>query len=166
MEGTAHFISYFTQGRSPVMRFVSRVPSDCMETWTDEQIPGPRYDASKPVFVLTSHETFSGGEELAYDFQAIGRAKVVGEASRGGGRAPKAARVSEHFVVGVPYYEGLHAATGKGWNGLGVKPDVPATAAESQTVAYRLALEQTLSKATDPVVQTRLRELLSGLNTK
>ncbi len=148
------------------MRFVSRVPADRMETWTDEKLPGPRYDASKPVFVLVSHETFSGGEELAYDFQAIGRAKIVGEVSRGGGRAARPARVSEHFIVGVPYYEGQHAATGKGWNNTGVRPDVPASAAEAQAVAYRLALEHNLNEATDPVIQTRLRELLSGPNTK
>lgn len=43
-----------------------------------------RLDAGVQVAVLTSAATFSGCEELAYDLQALGRATVVGEQTRGG----------------------------------------------------------------------------------
>ena len=33
--------------------------------------------------VLTSHDTFSGAEEFAYDVQAFKRAQVIGAATRG-----------------------------------------------------------------------------------
>jgi len=36
------------------------------------------------VFVLTSPGTFSGGEELSYDLQALKRAVIVGEVTGGG----------------------------------------------------------------------------------
>jgi C-terminal processing protease CtpA/Prc len=46
-------------------------------------VPGSRFGANKPVYILTSHQTISGGEELAYDFQSLRRAKVIGEATAG-----------------------------------------------------------------------------------
>ncbi|PYT82688.1 MAG: hypothetical protein DMG40_05290 [Acidobacteria bacterium] len=41
-------------------------------------VPGKRLDG-KPVFVLTSSHTFSGGEEFTYDLKALKRATIVGE---------------------------------------------------------------------------------------
>ena len=49
--------------------------------WTIPSV-GPRY--TRPVYVLTSGRTFSGGEECAYDFQTQKRAKIVGEKTGGG----------------------------------------------------------------------------------
>jgi hypothetical protein len=54
---------------------------DCppRQYWT---APAPtRLDG--PVRVLVSHDTFSGCEELAYNLQALGRARIVGETTRG-----------------------------------------------------------------------------------
>jgi C-terminal processing protease CtpA/Prc len=36
----------------------------------------------RPIYALTSANTFSGGEELAYDLQALKRATIVGENPR------------------------------------------------------------------------------------
>ncbi len=69
MEGTAPSSATSRRGVCRSCASCPRASTDRMETWTDETLPGPRYDASKPVFVLTSHDTFSGGEEVAYDFQ-------------------------------------------------------------------------------------------------
>ena len=41
-------------------------------------MPGTRY-LDRPVYVLTSGHTFSGGEDFAYTLQALDRATVVGE---------------------------------------------------------------------------------------
>jgi C-terminal processing protease CtpA/Prc len=49
--------------------------------WTSSYVPGPRY-ADRPIYALTSANTFSGGEELAYDLQALKRATIVGENPR------------------------------------------------------------------------------------
>ena len=37
--------------------------------WTSTVVPGLRYTEGKPVYVLTSRNTFSGAEEFAYDLQ-------------------------------------------------------------------------------------------------
>jgi peptidase S41-like protein len=56
--------------------------------WTIPHLPGPRFGGTKPIWVLTSSTTFSGGEELTYDLQQLGRATVVGERT-GGGAHPR-----------------------------------------------------------------------------
>src|SRR5262245_35572751 len=54
------------------------------QTWTLPYVPGRRFGRAKPVYVLTSARTFSGGEHLSYDLQQLGRATVIGERTRGG----------------------------------------------------------------------------------
>lgn len=56
--------------------------------WTLRDVKGTRFGSTKPLYVLTSHETFSGGEELAYDLQALERGVIVGEPT-GGGAHPR-----------------------------------------------------------------------------
>ncbi|MGK6324334.1 S41 family peptidase [Sphingomonas sp. DT-51] len=46
--------------------------------------PTPVSFAGVPAYVLTSGNTFSGGEELAYDIQALKLGTVVGEVTGGG----------------------------------------------------------------------------------
>lgn len=79
-----------------------------------------------PVVALTSARTFSGGEELAYDLQALGRGVVVGETT-GGGAHPRAAfDLTEHLQLHVPVARAVNAVTGTNWEGVGVVPDHPA----------------------------------------
>ena len=51
--------------------------------WTRDGVPGRRFGGEKPVFVLTSANTFSGAEEFAYNLKALKRATIVGEVTEG-----------------------------------------------------------------------------------
>ncbi len=55
------------------------------EAWTTDKVSGPRYGAQREVIVLTSHETFSAGEDLAYALKTLHRATLIGETTGGGG---------------------------------------------------------------------------------
>src|SRR5579859_1301593 len=46
--------------------------------WTLPYVPGKRL-GGKPVYVLTSHDTFSGGEEFCYNLKNLKRATLIGE---------------------------------------------------------------------------------------
>ncbi len=66
------------------------------QRWT-HPVAARRFGPDRPLVVLTSATTFSGGEEVAFDVQLLGRGRVVGERTRGGanpargrGRAPRA----------------------------------------------------------------------------
>jgi hypothetical protein len=109
--------------------------------WNAASLPGPRF-ADKPVYVLTSHETFSGGEECAYDLQALKRATVIGEVTGGGANGGGPMKVSDHFLLFVPAGRPVNPVTQSNWEGTGVKPDVAASAAKALDVAYLDALRQ------------------------
>jgi hypothetical protein len=91
-----------------------------------------------PVAVLTSSRTFSGGEELAYDLQALGRAVVVGETTVGGAHPRDAFDLTAHLQLHVPVARSVHAATGTNWEGVGVVPDHPCPAERALEVALAL----------------------------
>ncbi len=92
---------------------------------THSPVQGSRL-ADKPVFILTSARTFSGGEHFAYDLKTLKRATLVGErtsgASHGSGPPPE--------------------GTKPVWEGTGVEPDVKVTAEDALAAAEKLALAQ------------------------
>lgn len=84
------------------------------------------FGGEKPVFCLTSEETFSAGEELAYDLQAMERATIIGEKKTKGGANPARPLVIEGtgFTVQIPNVEAINPYTGTNWEGVGVRPDI------------------------------------------
>ncbi|MCW3839197.1 S41 family peptidase [Micromonospora yasonensis] len=131
--------------------------------WSAAHLPVPRYDPNKPVYVLTSGKTFSGGEELAYDLQQLGRATVVGEGTGGGAHPRVGFRAHPHLELTVPVARPVHAASGTNWEGCGVAPDVEVPAEGARDVAYKMALEALL--AADPQRRTadEAREAVAAL---
>jgi C-terminal processing protease CtpA/Prc len=111
------------------------------ESWTLANVPGKRFGSKKPIFVLTNHATFSGGEELAYDLQSLSRAKTIGETT-GGGAHPVAAHVlDKQFQISVPTGRPINPITKADWEGVGVVPDVKVPSESTLEEAHRLALE-------------------------
>jgi C-terminal processing protease CtpA/Prc len=101
---------------------------------------GPRCPGT-PVYVACSRETFSAGEEFAYDLQALGRAIVVGEPTRGGAQPGRVHRLDEHYAVFIPDARAVNPVTGTNWEGCGVLPDIPCAARDAVDVAHRRALQ-------------------------
>jgi len=56
------------------------------ESWTQPGLPGQHFP-DVPVYILTAGRTVSAAEGFAYDLQALKRAKVVGEKTRGAANA-------------------------------------------------------------------------------
>lgn len=107
----------------------------------DPPATGPLY-ADKPVFVLTANRTFSAAEEFAYDIQANKRGLLIGARTRGGGNPANrpAPPLGFGLRVFVPNGQAIHPLTGKGWEGVGVQPDIETPAESALTEAYRRAL--------------------------
>jgi hypothetical protein len=102
-------------------------------SWTDPDVA--RLDPGVAVSVLTSARTFSGGEEVAYDLQALGRATVVGETTGGGAHPRVGFALTDSLQVHVPVARSVNATTGGNWEGVGVVPDVPCPADRALEVA-------------------------------
>jgi Peptidase family S41 len=119
--------------------------------WSMPYVPGSRY-LDKPVYLLTSHETFSGGEDFCYTLQALGRAKLIGETTGGGAHPTGMRPLSPTMAISVPFARSVNPVTGTNWEGTGVVPDVPAAAAEACDVAYGMALRHVLSLDPPPPI--------------
>ncbi|HEX2661516.1 MAG TPA: S41 family peptidase [Candidatus Acidoferrum sp.] len=113
--------------------------------WTLPYVPGKRLDA-KPAFVLTSKNTFSGGEEFTYNLKTLKRATIVGETTGGGAHPVRGHSITEHFGIGVPFARAINPITHTNWEGTGVEPDVKAAAADALTTAKKLAAEKLAAK--------------------
>jgi C-terminal processing protease CtpA/Prc len=113
--------------------------------WTPAYLGGPRFGGAKPVYILTSGATFSGGEQVAYDLQQMRRGTLVGERTRGGAHPRRGFRVHEHLEAAIPVGRAVSPRTGGNWEGVGVTPDIEVASADAPRVAYRMALEHTLT---------------------
>lgn len=130
------------------------------EFWTLTQLAGPRYGPERPVYVLTSHETFSAAEEFTYDLQSLHRATVVGEVTGGGAHPGGMQRIDEHFAVWVPTGRAINPVTGTDWEGTGVHPEVSVAADKALPNAHMAALRALLERATDPEQKRDLQQAI------
>ena len=107
------------------------------QRWTQPVDPH-RFGPDKPLVVLTSGDTFSGGEEVAFDVQDLGRGRVVGERTRGGANPREGFAVHPELELAVPVARAFSPRTGASWEGVGVAPDVECTAEEALDRALAL----------------------------
>jgi len=114
--------------------------------WTLPYVPGRRYGAGKPVYVLTSSQTFSGAEEFAYNLKHLKRATIIGEVTGGGAHPVGGFAITPHVGARIPVGRAINPISGTNWEGTGVSPDIAVPQADAlrtaQTLALRYVLEQ------------------------
>jgi hypothetical protein len=76
------------------------------------------------IFVLTSKETRSSGEHFAMALKQTGRGTVIGETTGGAGHTTIMRMLGGGFAVAVPVGQTVNPTTGKGWEAVGIEPDV------------------------------------------
>ncbi len=137
----SYLVSYFLGSgeRVHINTFINRIPGTetfrSQEFWSEST---PFSYAGKPVIVLTSDGTFSGGEEFAYDMQAMRLGRVVGETTGGGANPGGNYPLAAGLTMFVPGGRARNPITGTNWEGVGVKPDVAVPSGN----ALKVALEQ------------------------
>ncbi len=164
-EGVVFWCSYLFDER-PV-HFNDIFHADTGETrqfWALPYLPGTRY-LDRPVYVLTSSHTFSGGEDFCYTLQALGRAEVIGETTGGGAHPTRPFPISAAVHIAIPFARSVNPVTGTNWQGTGVVPDVAVPEALAYDVAYAKALRHVL--AMDdlfPPIADEARDALAALS--
>jgi C-terminal processing protease CtpA/Prc len=129
----------FPDGETRLSDIVEGPHGPTRQFWTVDYLSVPRY-LDREVYVLTSADTFSGGEALAYDLQALGRAIIIGESTRGGAHPSEVVSLVPHIELRLPTARTVSPITGGNWEGVGVQPDVQVAAHEALTTAYIRAL--------------------------
>ncbi len=132
------------------------------EFWTRETVAGKRFGESKPVYVLTSSYTFSGAEEFSYNLKNLKRATIIGETTGGGAHPVRPHRLTDHFVIGVPFARAINPITKTNWEGVGVKPDIETPASQALKVAQLAALKKVAEKTPDPQRANELQNLIAA----
>jgi C-terminal processing protease CtpA/Prc len=138
-------VSYLFREPTHINDLTNRHDNETHQYWTLPWIPGPRF-IDQPVYVLTSHETFSGGEEFTFDLKTQKRATIVGETTGGGAHPVRGMPAGDHFTIGVPFGRPINPVTKGDWEGKGVEPDVKVSAADALTTAEKLAAEKLVTK--------------------
>jgi hypothetical protein len=137
----AFMVSYLFQQPTHINDLTNRLDKDTHQYWTLPWVPGPRF-VDQPVYVLTSHQTFSGGEEFTFDLKTQKRATIVGETTGGGAHPVQGMSADDHFTIGVPFGRPINPVTKGDWEGKGIEPDVKASAAEALSTAEKLAADK------------------------
>lgn len=135
----------------------SRATDSTRQYWTSPAV-ATRY--MKPVYVLTSKRTFSGGEECAYDFQTQKRGVIVGESTGGGSNPGDMYPVGAGFAAFIPDGRAINPITKTNWEYVGVKPDIAVPAADAKKVAHAAILRTLIKDAKDADAKMELEDAL------
>ena len=104
--------------------------------------PAPiHYD--RPVYILTSADTFSAGEGFTYDMQALKRATVIGQVTAGGAHPTMEFPIGDDFVALIPIGYAQSPITRTSWEGKGVTPDHITPTDDAFATAYLAATHAT-----------------------
>jgi hypothetical protein len=153
---------FFPDGGTHLNDIFTADTGETRQFWSLAFVPGSRY-LDRPVYLLTSAETFSGGEDFCYTLQAQGRAEVIGEATGGGAHPTRMIPIAATMAIAVPFARSVNPVTGTNWQGTGVLPDTAVPAAEAYDMAYRKALQHVLSITVPPPIADEARAALAGL---
>jgi len=118
--------------------------------WTHAWVPGKRYGADKPVYVLTSGRTFSAAEEFTNNLKTLRRATIVGATTGGGANPGDVFKLAEHVGVFIPTGRAINPITKTNWEGTGVTPDVAVPQEQALLTAQIMAMRPLVEKLTDP----------------
>ena len=133
-----YICSYFFGKKTHLNSLYWRKGNRTQEFWTLDKLPADRMP-NVPLFVLTSHYTFSGAEEFAYNFKTRKRAVIVGENTGGGANPGGPIEINKYFSINVPTGRAINPITQTNWEGIGVVPDVKTVASKALTKAHLLA---------------------------
>ena len=161
-QGVVFWCSYLFDGPDTHLSDIfDAVTGETRQFWSLAHVPGHRY-LGRPVYVLTSSETFSGGEDLAYTLQAHGRAEVIGETTGGGAHPTRTMPISDTLAISVPHARSVNPVTGTNWQGTGVVPHVAVPAGQACDVAYARALRHVLTLTVPPPIAAEARAALAS----
>jgi hypothetical protein len=121
-----------------------RGENSTIQFWTAPFVSGKKF-IDKPVFLLTSRQTFSAAEDFSYALKNLKRATLIGENTGGGAHPISPRRIDDHFSVIVPIGRSISPITKTDWEGTGVEPDVKVAAADALDEALKRARDQTAS---------------------
>jgi hypothetical protein len=154
------FLASYFYGVDPV-ELLSRYHREgdvTVREWTLREVPGKRL-TNVDLYILTSRETGSAGEGFSFILQQRQRAKIIGEQTSGAGYGNKEFPIGDGFVFYISTFRQFDPRTGRGWQEVGVKPDIAVPGERALSVAHFEAVKNLVEKTRD----ARRKQQLSWL---
>jgi hypothetical protein len=162
-ETVAHLMSYLFDG-PPMVLFEITPRTGTPTRYTTTAVAGR--DGRRPVYVLTSARTFSGGEGFAFVLQDRRRAEVIGQRTPGAANPGRPYPVNDLFDAVVPNGRLMTVPSGRNWEGTGVTPDVTSPSDAALRVAHERALQRLIDAASSPAERQRLEAALRDVSSQ
>lgn len=150
---------FFAEGDERHLNDIYDRPTNTTREYRTMPIGAPRY--LRPIAVLTSKTTASGGEECAYDLQTQQRATLYGETTMGAANPGEMVALGHGLAAFVPTGRAINAVTKKDWEKVGVVPDVKLPATDALKAAYLALLEQRVREVAEPGELGQLQGILA-----
>ncbi len=135
-----YLCSYFFEKPTHINSLYYRAANQTTDFITFEKVDGKKMH-DVPLFLLTSAQTFSGGEEFAYDIQTQKRGTLIGEVTGGGANPGGMFPVIGALVIFIPTGRAINPITKTNWEGVGVIPEIKCPADKALETALPLARE-------------------------
>jgi retinol-binding protein 3 len=126
-EAVSYLASYFFGPEPRVLMNRYHRPTNTSMQSTTVSVPGRRLPDT-PLYVLVGPHSASACESFSYTLQQWGRAKIVGERTAGAGYNNELLPVGHGLVLSISVGTAIHPQSKKGWEAVGVEPDIAAPA--------------------------------------
>ena len=122
-EMVQYLCSYFFDEHIHLNSLYWRQGNRTEEFWTLDHVNGTKRP-DVPLYLLTSHNTFSGAEEFSYNMKTRNRATLIGENTGGGANPGGIFTVDDELQIFIPLGRAINPVTNTNWEGTGVEPDI------------------------------------------
>lgn len=156
--------SYFLEKRTHLSDIYFRKGDRTVQMWTTDKLAGARYGKNKPVYVLTSSDSFSAAEDFSYTLKHLKRVTVVGETTGGGAHPGDMERIDANFAANVPNGRTINIVTKSNWEGTGVAPDLAVVADDALKAAQKDILRKMIEAERNPGRAERMKARMAAID--
>ncbi len=151
---------FFGEEKVPFTGVYLRSTNQIEQSWSAAFVPGNRLP-DIDVYVLVNSKTFSAAEDFSYSLQALRRAVIVGERTKGGAHPVDVVIIDGDILAQISIGNAVNPVTRTNWETNGVQPDIKTASEDALRAAYRKALERILEKTQDPEYKKDLQLILA-----
>lgn len=141
------FCSYFFDKKTDLYTTYFRHEDKIVTNSTQAEVSGTKY-LHKKIYILTSKNTFSAAEGLAYFLREHHLAEIIGEKTPGAANPVDPFVIQNQYLLLVPTGKVSSSLDGKNWEHIGLNPDLKVEAKDALKAAHRKILKDILKTGT------------------
>lgn len=129
-QGKGQFLAEAFDATPSMTRKPAENGVDIWQHWA-RPVEGGSPWAQAKVYVLTSGVTASAAEHFTLALKTTGRATIIGARTRGAGNFGSGEKIGDRFYAFIAVGQTVDPKTGKGWDVVGIEPDIETPADEA-----------------------------------